>query len=113
MISFLLGTEAVTTVVLAFSRSGLHHSSRGTGSSNTFHRNVAPTRGRRATLWSTNIAFRFFPGAEAVTTLPRAFPFGGISDLRIRVVPTELGGPRGAPTTSIQSWVMVLCHTMV
>src|SRR5262245_49110868 len=103
MISFLLGTEAMATVLLAFSRSDLHHSSRRTGSSKTFHRNVAPTRGRTAALWGMDIMIRFFFGTEAVTTLPRAFPFAGISDLRIRVVPRELGGPRGAPTTSIQS----------
>src|SRR5439155_686203 len=42
--------------------------------------------------------FRFFPGTEAVTTHLRAFPFAGISDLLMRVVPRELGGPRGAPT---------------
>jgi hypothetical protein len=110
MISFLLGTEAITTVLLAFSRSGLHHSSRRTGSSKAFHRNVAPAGSRMTALWGTDIMFRFFPGTEAVTTLLRAFPFAGISDLRMRVVPRELGGPRGAPTTNTRSNIG---HTIV
>jgi hypothetical protein len=61
---------------------------------------AAPTRARTAVLCGMDIMFRFFPGTEAVTTLLRAFPFAGISDLRIRVVPRELGGPHGAPTTN-------------
>jgi hypothetical protein len=86
---------AATTPGLAFRHGGLNDPCCSPSGAE-----AAPTRARTAVLCGMDIMFRFFPGTEAVTTLLRAFPFAGISDLRIRVVPRELGGPHGAPTTN-------------
>ncbi len=86
---------AATPPRLAFRHSGLDDPCCGPSGAK-----ATPTRSRRAALWSTDITFRFFSGTEAVTTLLRAFPLAGISDLRMRVVPRKLGVPRGAPTTT-------------
>src|SRR6266576_6743717 len=92
---------AATPPRLAFRHSGLDDPCCGPSGAK-----ATPTRSRRAALWSTDITFRFFSGTEAVTTLLRAFPLAGISDLRMRVVPRKLGLSRGAPTTTTALWGM-------
>jgi len=101
MFRFFPGTEAVTTHVRAFPFAGISDLRMRVVPRELGGPRRAPTSNLAVTaLWGMDIMFRFFPGTEAVTTHVRAFPFAGISDLRIRVVPRELGGPRGAPTSN-------------